>query len=259
MKPFVPIVIVDASIAGEALATKHQLENLIITVEQSKFDMAELLFKIKTKGYYADWGFTTFQDYTKTLKNVKKRTVQYMTRIISIMQTVGLPRSQYEPLGIGRLRDITSLEPTDIWQNPISLVRTPMSEFIKGFVEFRTDTGDFIDPDDLKRSVRTLKGLVGENDFEFLTLSFQRATLESVVRPALELAKAHIGSVKKDDEGISQDATDSSAAVAIFADYLSDPTNDFANLTQYTEVENEYDFRNEDEDDLIEAIPEITV
>lgn len=227
-EPFSPIVIVDSAIAGEALATKHKLEEVISQANRSKFDIADLLLTIKRKGYYAP--YTTFSEYRTSLK-IKPRTSQYLTRMAAVMEEVGIPRSQYEPLGISRLRDITSLEPTEIWKNPITGISTPVREFIIGFVEYRTDDGDFIDPDDLKRNVRTLKGIVGENDFEFLTLSFQRATLASVVRPALELAKAHLGSVKKDDEGISQDATDSSAAVAIFADYLSDPTNNFANLT----------------------------
>jgi hypothetical protein len=229
-EPFSPIVIVDSAIAGEAIETRHQLEQVISSMNRSKFDIAELLLKIKRKGYYAP--YATFDEFRTSLK-IKKRTSQYLTKMAAVMEEVGIPRSQYEPLGVSRLRDITSLEPTDIWTNPISGAKTPMRDFIIGFVEYRHEvTGDFIDPELLKRNVRTLKGFVGENDFEFFTFSFQRSTLETVVRPALELAKAHLGSVKKDDEGISQDATDSSAAVAIFADYLSDPTNDFANLTE---------------------------
>lgn len=227
MEKFAPIVIVDANIAGEALAIKHQLEVLISTVNRSSFDIADLLLKIKRKGYYAP--YTTFQEYTASLK-IKPRRARYLTRMASVMEEVGIPRSQYEPLGVDRLRDISSLEPADIWRNPITGTYTSMRDFIVAFVEYRTETGDFIEPNDLKRRIRTLKGLVGDNDFEFLTLSFQRATMESVVRPAIELAKAHIGSVKKDDEGVSQDATDSSAVVAILADYLSDPANDFAKL-----------------------------
>lgn len=260
-QPFSPIVIVDTAIAGEALATKHQLDEIINQANRSKFDIAELLLKIKRKRYYHP--YTTFQEYYTTLK-IKKRTAQYLTKLAEVMEEVGIPRSQYEPLGIARLREITSLTPTDLWKHPISGVSTPMREYIKGFVDFREKDGSYIDPERLKKNVRTLKGFVGENDFEFVTLSFQRATLENVVRPALELAKAHIGSVKKDDEGISQDATDSSAAVAIFADYLSDPTNDFAILNAVEEPSYEVDPDTTDDwayakEEPIEDIPEVTL
>jgi hypothetical protein len=222
MKPFVPIVIVDSAIAGEALSTKHELEALINTVNRSSFDIADLLHKVKKRGYYAP--FTTFKEYYSTLK-IKPRRAQYLTRMAEVMETVNVPRSQYEPLGIDRLREITSLEPTEVWKNPITGLSTPMREFIVGFVEYRTDTGDYIDINDLTKNVRTLKGFVGENDFVWLNLFVKRSALENTMRPALDLMKAHIGSVKKDDEGISQDANDGTAAEMIFADYLADPAN----------------------------------
>jgi len=234
MKPFVPIVIVDASIAGEALATKHQLEELITSVNRSSFDIAELLNKVKKRGYYSP--FSTFQEYCATL-SLKPRKAQYLTRMAGVMEEVGIARSWYEPLGVSRLREITSLEPTDIWTNPVSGQKTAMREFITGFVEYRQENGDFIDLEKLKQNVRTLKGFVGENDFVWFNLFVQRSALESVVRPAFDLMKARIGSVKKDDEGISQDATDSTCLVNMAADYLSDPTNSLDTLHASPEEE----------------------
>lgn len=222
MEPFTPIVIVDSAIAGEALATKHRLETLISDMDKNTFDVAELLWLIKKRGFYAP--FNTFQDFRKSLK-LKPRKSQYLTRIAGVMEEVGIPRSKYEPLGIARLRDIASLEPTEIWTNPLTGIATPVREFIVGFVDYREDDGDYIDPKKLHTNVRTLKGLVGENDFDWLHLYMKRSVIDNTARPALELMKAHIGTVGRDDEGIAQDASDSRAAELIFADYLVDPAN----------------------------------
>lgn len=252
-------VIVGEAVAGESAKLKQKLESLILTANRSNFDIAETLYAIKKKGFYAP--FTTFREYCASLA-IKPRKSQYLTRMVEIMEIVGISREKYEPLGMSRLREITSLNPVEIWQNPVSLEKTPMKEFIKGFVEYRTETGDFIDPKDLARNVRTLKGFVGENDFVVFPMSFQRSTLDNVVLPALELAKAHIGSVSKDDEGISQDASNSTAAARIFADYLSDPTNDFANLTydpNVVEVDELLALQAKAEKDDNEDIPEVTV
>jgi hypothetical protein len=55
----------------------------------------------------------------------------------------------------------------------------------------------------------------------FLHFSVKQSVLENVVRPALDLAKKHIGSVSKDAEGISQDASDGSALEVIAIEYLT--------------------------------------
>jgi hypothetical protein len=244
--PFTPMVIVDSAIAGEAVTVKHRLEELIQNIDKNTFDIAELLYTIKKKGYYAP--FNTFQEFRRSLK-LKPRKSQYLTRIAGVMEEVGIPRSQYEPLGIARLRDIASLEPTEIWTNPVSLQSTPMREFIKGFVDYREDDGGYIDPEKLKINIRTLKGLVGENDFDWLHLYMKRSVIDNTARPALELMKAHIGSVGKDEEGISQDASDSRAAELIFADYLVDPANGLDTLYAASEdVESEEVY-----EDLIEG------
>lgn len=221
-KPFVPTAIVGTVVAGEAAAVKNQLEVLINSLDKSTLDVGELLYKVKLKGFYSAWGFSTFKEYTNTLK-IKPRKAQYLTRIVGVMDEVGIKREVFEPLGIARLREITSLDPTAIWENPISKVKTPVVEFIKGFVE----KGEEIDMDTLKLHVRTLKGFVGDNDLVFATLCMTRSAMDNAWRPAIELAKANIGTVKKDDEGMSEDASDGAAAEKLAIAYLTDPQNEF--------------------------------
>lgn len=219
-KPFTPIVIVGTVVAGEAAQARQSLEALINSVNKSNFDLAELLHAVKTKGFYAP--YTTFQDYAATLK-IKKRKVQYLTRIAGVFEQVGITRDIYEPLGVARCREISSLDPEATWTNPTSGAQTPVSEFIKGFVE----KGEEISMDDLKGHIRTLKGFVGDNDISWRNIPFLRSVAEGVWDVAVEKAKALIGSTKKDDEGISQDASEAAAAEVLAATFLTDPNSQF--------------------------------
>lgn len=232
-KPFVPMVIVAPAIAGEATYTKSTLENLINSLSKNTFDVAELLYKVRVKGFYAEWGFTTFKEYTNTLK-IKPRKAQYLTRIVGVMEELGIERTKYEPLGIARLRVITSLDPKDKWTDPETKEVTAHGDFIKLFVE----QGDALELEDVDKHVRTLKGFVGDNDLTWLNIQLKRSVLEKVVRPALELAKAHIGSVSKDDEGVSQDASDGAALEVLGIEFMNDPKNE---LGAYAPEEDEDD------------------
>lgn len=66
-----------------------------------------------------------------------------------------------------------------------------------------------------------------------------RSAHENSWQPAIALAKAHIGSVKKDDEGMSIDASNGSAAEKIAIAYLIDPQNEVEMLETAGEDEDE--------------------
>jgi len=208
------VVIVGEKVAGESAKVRKQLEQLIKKVNSSAFDIADLLYAVKKNGFYE--GFTTFTEYTKTL-DIKPRKAQYLTKIAAVMDEVSIPREKFEPLGTAKLREITSLNVNDTWVNPETKEETPIKAFIKGFVE----KGKDMTLEEIKEHVKTLKGLVGTEAMSWLHLYVKQSALDNTMRPALELAKAQIGSVAKDDEGVSKDASDGAAAEAIFADYLA--------------------------------------
>lgn len=221
--------IVGPVVAGEAAKVRKQLEQLIKKVNSSAFDIAQLLHTIKKNGYYD--GFTTFQEYVKTLE-IKPRKAQYLRRIAEVMDTMGIPRETYEPLGVAKLREITSLNLDDTWVNPETKEETPMKAFIQGFVE----KGGTMSLDEIKNHVKTLKGLVGEDAMGWLHLYMKQMAIDQVARPALDLAKAQIGSVGKDDEGISRDASDGAAAEVVFVAFLNDPANGILAGKEYDET-----------------------
>jgi hypothetical protein len=217
-----PVAIYGDAVAGQSqedAQVRSQLESLIHTIDKHTFDVAELLYTVQTKGLYQP-EFSTYKEYTRSLK-LKDRKAEYLPKIVKVMRAVNIERSVYEPLGIGRLREITSLDPGATWENPETGEETPMSEFIIGFVE----KGEEITFEDLQKHVRTLKGFVGENDVTWLNVCLKRSVMDNTVRPALELAKNHIGSVGKDDDGVSKDASDGAALEVLAVDYLNDPAN----------------------------------
>ena len=211
--------LVDSQVAGEAATVRKQLEAIISKVNSSSFDIAELLWNVKKNGYYN--GFTTFTEYVGTLA-IKPRKAQYLTKIAQTMEEVGVTRAQYEPLGTAKLREITSLDASGIWKNPETLEEIPIKSFIVGFVE----KGEEMGLEEIKNHVKTLKGLSGD-PMCWIHLYMKQSVLDSTVRPALELAKKNIGSVGKDDEGISLDASDSKAVEIMAVEYLNDPANSY--------------------------------
>jgi len=215
----VQATIVGEKVAGEAAKVRKQLEQLIKKVNSSAFDIAELLHTIKKNGYYE--GFTTFQEYVKTLE-IKPRKAQYLRRIAEVMEIMTIARDKYEPLGVAKLREITSLDVGGTWINPETKEETPIKAFVQGFI----DKGKDMPLEEIKNHVKTLKGLIGEDAMAWLHLYMKEQAIDKVVRPAMELAKAQIGSVGKDDEGVSKDASDGAAIESICGAFLADPANE---------------------------------
>lgn len=220
-----PPAIYGSAVAGvaqvsEVEAVRNKLEHLVAHLEKSTFDVAELLYTVKTQKPYLGWGFNTYKEYTRSI-GLKDRKADYLPKIVEVMSATGVPRTQYEPLGMVRLREISSLDPNGVWKNPNTNVETPMKEFIVGLVE----KGEAISMEDLKQSIRTLKGFIGENDLVCRHFWFTRLTSDSVIDPALELARRNLGSSGKDDDGTSKDASEGACAEAWAVEYLNNPAN----------------------------------
>lgn len=212
------VVVIGEVVAGESARLRAELETLVNNSNRSKFDIAETAYRVKRTGDYGE--FTTFKEYSKTL-NIKPQTIRYLTRIAEVMDRVGIYRNQYEQIGIAKLREITSLEPGEVWRHPETNEETPITEFIVGLVQ----RGATLGIKEIQQYVRTLKGFTGENDLCYETLCMTRSVLENTWQPAMRLAKLNIGTVKKDDEGVSQEASDGAAAEALASCYLNDPNN----------------------------------
>lgn len=216
-------VLVGEQVAGEASKTRKQLEKLIQAHILDQFDIGELLWKIRKNGWYTSWGYNTFAEYGKTT-GLKDSKLRYLPQISEVMEAVGFTRDQYQGVGIAKLRAIVSLKPDDIYINPVTKDETPVKDYIKLLTQKAIDDGDAFKLDEIKKHVRTLKGLVGERDIAFLRIDTIRTVLDTVMRPALERAKSIIGSIGKDDEGNSIDPSDAQAFAYICGDFLASPS-----------------------------------
>jgi hypothetical protein len=211
-------LLVGEAVAGEAASVRNELEALIKNSNSSAFDIGELAYKVKSNALYT--GFTTFQEYGKSLP-IKLRKLQYLARIAEVMSIMETPRATYEPLGIAKLREITSLDVEGSWTNPETSEKVDIKTFITSFIA----KGQSMSLETIKQHVRTLKGLVGENNIVVVHFGIKQSVLDNVVRPALDLAKAQLGSASKDDEGVSHDASDGRALEVVAISFLNDPAN----------------------------------
>jgi len=215
----------EAAIIGEAEAgastkIREKLEILIGSLERSKFDIAELLYEIKDKKYYVGYGFDTAEEYFVTL--MQRQRAKYLVRIVEVMTECGCDRSEYEKLGIAKLREITSLDPTANYKDKDGKL-IPMRDFIIGFV----DEGDGMSLKEIQEHVKTLKGLTGEDELVWVNLHMKRLVKETTWQQAIEKARVNIGAVARDPEtGNAIMASDARCAEVIAIEYLNNAQND---------------------------------
>lgn len=205
-----PTVIVGQVEAGRAAEVRQQINKLIYSITANTFDLAELLYEAKTKEFYKGWGFDTFAEYAESL-SIKPAKSHYLVRIVDVMNKVGIPREQYEPVGVTKLRMITRLNPEEVHDGVLN--KTIIEKLVHGA---KDTTSELIND-----AVNKITGNVGGEAFVWMNFSLKADARDYVVKPALEAAKQQIGSVGKTDEGISKDVSDGAALEMICADFLS--------------------------------------
>lgn len=221
-------------VAGEAKQARHRLEHLIKDGHRNTFEIARQLHLIKSKGYYD--GYNTFTEYISTL-DFKLRKAQYLRRIAEVMEILGVPPEVYEPVGLSKLREITSLNLDTVWINPETEEEVPMGVLIATFL----DKALALSVEEVKAYVRVLKGLTPETEMVGRHFYVPTQVLHEIINPAVETAKRLIGSVGRDDEGIAKDPSDGRALEVICIEFLNDPANSFiANATKTAADPNEW-------------------
>ena len=209
-------VIVGEAEAGRATQVRRTINKLISTANSSTFDLAELLFEAKSKNFYAGWGFESFSKYAKSLE-IKYTKSYYLVRVVENMKAAGLERAVYEPVGLGKLRIISRLKPDTEYNG------TPVSLLIRELTLKATD----MSLEEVQFEVDTILGLTEDESMVWLNIRCKKSAREDVIKPALALAKKHLGTKPADgiegEEGQQKDESDGRALEMICANFLADP------------------------------------
>ena len=213
-----PTEIVGEAVAGEAAQVLKQIKNLVKGISSNTFDLATALYKVKKNKWYAP-KCSTFTEYIGTI-DLRSSKGHYLVRIAQTMEDVGIPRTEYEPLGIAKLRAICRLDLIDENGNGKMYEGKPAVEVIKDLIA----QAPAHSPEAVDETVKKLQGLMGDNARVWENVSLTVAQRESW-RKAVALAKLNIGSVGKDEDGNYKDASIGSCMEVIAMSYILDPNN----------------------------------
>lgn len=214
-------VVVGEAVAGQSQALRKKLLSLSQNIKQENFDLAELLLQVKDNRLYRTWGYESLGEYSETELGIRERKSRYLCRILEVCRTVFVPREEYEPIGVTKLREITTLDPEGYFFNPETKENERMSMHILNLLKKAKD----MKASDIEEEVKRLKGQTGDDEQVIRSFSVTRACWENVIKPALELARQRLGSKGRDDEGKAVEYSDGAAYECICAEFLADPNN----------------------------------
>ena len=213
-----PSVIVGEAVAGESAQAVKQVTQLVKGISTNTFDLAEALHKVKKNKFYHP-KYDTFGEYAKTLE-LKLTKAYYLVKLVENMEEAGIPRAEYEPVGIAKLRLLSRLDMQDETGQPKMYQGTPAASWVKSFDSHAAETS----PADLEGMVKGLLGLTGDNSTVWenwpMTLG-QRTKWHE----AIELAKKNIGTTGVDADGKHKDASIGRCCEVVALSYLLDPNN----------------------------------
>ena len=218
---FNPQVIVGEQVAGRSAQVRRSLMAMVANLSTNTFDLAALLHEARENNYPAAWGFSSLADYASQELGLKQRKAEYLTRIMRVMQAVGLKREQFEPCGVSKLREITRLNPEGTFWNKDEHVSEPLDDYI---VQLTLDH-DKMNVEQVKDEVARLLGQSGPDRRVMRSFSTDQSTWDNVMKPALETARRMLGSQGRDAEGQAKEYPDGVCWEVIAAAFNADPNN----------------------------------
>lgn len=216
-----PIAIVGETQAGRAAILRKQLMGLAGDIQSSTFDLAEKLSEAAEGQLYRAWGYDSLYEYGMLELNLKRRKIRYLVRIVEVMKIVGIKREVYEPIGVTKLREITTLDPAGNFFNTTTKQNEPLVDHI---VRLVTEADDRT-ADEINEEVLRLKGQTGDNSLVTRSTTYVNSVWENVIKPAREQARRLMGSAGRDEEGNAVEYSDGAVEEMIHAEFLNDPNH----------------------------------
>jgi hypothetical protein len=215
------VVMVGEKVAGRAAHVRRNLMAMVSNLSTNTFDLALLLHEARENNYPTAWGFSSLAEYAEKELGLKKRKAEYLTRIVKVMQAVGLKREQYEAAGTSKLREITRLDPEGSFWNKEEHVSEPFVDYI---VQLTLDH-DKMNVQQTKDEVARLLGQTGPDRRVMRSFSTDQSTWDNVMKPALETARRMLGSQGRDESGDAKEYPDGVCWEVIAAAFNADPNN----------------------------------
>lgn len=222
-----PPAIIGEAVAGQqaqrANAVRKALSFLSDDIKACTFDMAILLYEASANDYAQTWGFNNVIEYGEKELGLKERKVQYLIRIVRVCNAIGLSRKQYEPAGVSKLREITTLNFGGNYHDPVTHEVTSMVPKIANLIL----KAPGMTYQQVEREVAMLKGETGENARVWVpSFWVTESCMENVILGARELVRKRLGSSPiKDEAGNAVEYSDSVAEEIIHAAFIADPEN----------------------------------
>lgn len=214
MEPEIPIV--GEVEAGRAARIKKDVLKLIKGVSASSFDLADLLYEIKSNNFHVGYGHTSFSQYLKSLaeSGMKYSKAYYLFRITENGASAGLKREEYEPVGLTKLRLISRLKPAGEF-NGVPMVMIIRELTLKALT---------MTPEEVSFEVDTILGLTDDESMVWINFKVKKNAREDVIKPAIALIKKHCPeSQLVDEDGNVTEMSDGAALEMMAANLLADP------------------------------------
>lgn len=196
--------------ADRAEQVKQQLLQLKDKVEDSFFDLCDLLLEAKEGSYHNVWGYGQFGDWVEMASglDMSRRQADYYVSIGRKSKVLGLTRDQLKQAKISKLKEVFSLDTQTQGEQMKQLVEEAKTESLEA----------------IREKVQGLKAKDGEEPWVYMTIKVPKSVKEDSIEPALELARRIYGNQFRED-GEVYDITDSKCWELICVTFNQDPNN----------------------------------
>lgn len=216
-----PPAIHGETVAGAQAALRKRIRELAKDLSRNTFDIAEAFFQAQETRCYLEWGFESMGEYSELELGIKHRRAQYLAHIVRVMRACGVPRKDYEPVGVTKLREITTLRADGTFFNPDTKEHELLVDHIVRLVAEAPENSCL----EVEEEVARLKGMTGENAMVVRSYKITRSAWDNTMEPAMELMRKQLGSKGRDDSGKAVDYPDGKCLEYICREYLNDPSN----------------------------------
>lgn len=202
---------VSDSVINRAQEVRAALLRIKESIEDNFIDLCELLYEAQQGEYHCVWGYSRFGEWVEQASglDISARQAYYYLSIARKMKELGLSRELVKQAKISKLKEIFSLEPSEVANEMKTLVAKAV-------------TGASLD--EIREEVAVIRAKSGGQPSVYMTLKIELSAKETVER-AIELARRRYGSVEDEKTGEVKDASVSKCIELICAEFLADPNN----------------------------------